>query len=275
LMDPVATTALYTAMIRARESTRSDRLFDDSLAGALAGPQGDELIAWMETISPGAADNPGILIRTRFFDDALERIVGESGVDQIVILAAGLDTRAFRLSLPPGIALFEIDRPELLDLKATRLTELGTVPRCRRVAIPADLSGDWSATLCASGFDRSRPAVWLAEGLSFYLTDAQLHHLLATLSVLVAPGSWLCVDVLSRSFLISPQLAGFVAMMAANDSPLQFGTDDPESLIRAHGWRPQVTQFGEPAANFGRWAMPTADGDDPRTPHGYLIIARQ
>lgn len=196
-------------------------------------------------------------------------------MDQIVVLAAGMDTRAFRLHLPPDATLFEVNRPEVLKVKASRLAELGAVARCRRVVIPADLSADWSATLGDSGFDRSRPAVWLAEGLSLYLTDAQVHQLLATLSELVAPGSWLCVDVLSHAFLISPRLAGFVAMMAANGSPLQFGTDDPEDLVRAHGWRPQVTQFGEPAANFGRWIMPTPYGDDPHIPQGYLIIARR
>lgn len=274
-MDPVATTALYTAMIRARESARPDRLFNDPLAGALAGPQGDELISWMEATSPGAADLSAIIIRTRFFDDALERIVGQSGVDQIVLLAAGMDTRAFRLSLPPGITLFEIDRTEVLDVKEPRLAELGAVPHCRRVAIPADLNGDWPAALCESGFERSRPAVWLAEGLLLFLTKTQVHQLLTTLGTLVTPGSWFCVDVLSRWFLISPQLAGFVAMFAAHGSPLQFSTDDPENLLRAHGWRPQITQYGEPAANFGRWTMPAAYGDDSNITYGYLIVARQ
>lgn len=268
-------TALYTAMIRARESVRPDRLFDDPLAGALAGPQGDELISWMEATSPGAADNPGVIIRTRFFDDALERIVAESGVNQIVLLAAGLDTRAFRLRLPPGLVLFEVDQIEVLNIKASRLVELGAVPRCRRVAIPADLSGDWSIALCESGFERSRPAVWLAEGLFHYLTDAQVHHLLTTLSELAAPGSWLCADVLSRWFVILPQLAGFVAMFAAHGSPLRFGTDEPENLVRAHGWRPQATPYGAPAANFGRWTMPAAYGDNSNIPYGYLIIAQQ
>lgn len=274
-MDPLATTALYTAVLRARESARPDRLFNDPFAGALAGPQGDELISWMEAISPGAADIPAILIRTRFFDDALERIVGQSGVDQIVLLAAGMDTRAFRLSLPPGSTLFELDQTEILNLKAARLAELGARPRCRRVTIPADLNGDWSTSLCESGFDRSRPAVWLVEGLALYLTDTQVHQLLATLSELAVSGSWLCVDVVSRWFLTSPQLAGFVAMFAANGSPLQFGTDDPENLVRAHGWQPQITQYGEPAANFGRWTTPEAYGNDPVAPYGYLIIARQ
>ncbi len=274
-MDPIAKTSLYTAMLRARESARPDRLFTDPFAETLAGPQGNDVLAWMEARSPGVSQNPVVPIRTRFFDGTLDRILGESEVDQLVILAAGLDTRAFRLRLPPDLALFELDRPEVLDLKASRLAQLNAVPRCRRVPIPVDLTGDWSATLQDGGFDRQRPAAWLVEGLTPYLTGDQVHHLLGTLSELAVAGSWLLADAVSGSFLTSPQLAGFLAMMAANGSPFRFGTDDPEGLVGVHGWRPQVTQFGEAGANFGRWIMPEGYRDDPDSPRGYLIVAHR
>lgn len=274
-MDPIAKTSLYTAMLRAQESARPDRLFSDPLAETLAGPQGNDVLAWMEARSPGAAQNPVIPIRTRFIDDTFERILGESGVDQLVILAAGMDTRAFRLPLPPDLALFELDRPEVLDLKAARLAQLNATPRCRRIPIPADLTGDWSTTLQDGGFDRQRPAAWLAEGLTPYLTDDQVHHLLDMLSELAAAGSWLLVDVFNHSFLTSPQMAGFRAMMAANGSPLLFGTDDPEGLMGSHGWQPQVTPLGEAGANFGRWTLPEGYHDDPHSPLGYLIVAKR
>lgn len=274
-MDPIATTGLYTAMLRARESARPDRLFSDTFAEALAGSQGNDVLAWMEASSPGASQNPVVPIRTRFFDDTLERILAESGVDQLVILAAGLDTRAFRLSLPPDLTLFELDQPEVLGLKAARLTQLTAVPRCRRVPIPANLTSDWSAALLDGGFDRQRPVVWLVEGLLQYLIEAQVHHVLGTLSELAAAGSWLLTDFIGHSFLTSPQLAGFLAMMAANGSPFHFGTDDPEGLIGEYGWRPQVTRFGEEGANFGRWIMPASYRDDPQSPHGYLIVAHR
>ncbi len=274
-MDPIATTGLYTAMLRARESARPDRLFSDPFAEALAGPQGNDVLAWMEARSPGASQNPVVAIRTRFLDNTLEHILGESGVDQLVILAAGLDTRAFRLPLPPDLVLFELDRPEVLDLKAARLAQLNTAPRCRRVPLPADLAGDWSASLQAGGFDRSRPAAWLVEGLLQYLTDAQAHHVLGTLSGLAVAGSWLLTDLVSHSFFTSPQLAGFLAMMAANGSPWHFGTDDPEGLMAMHGWRAEVTRFGEDGANFGRWIMPPGYRDDPNSPHGFLVVAHR
>jgi methyltransferase (TIGR00027 family) len=274
-MDPVATTGLSTAMLRARESARPDRLFSDPFAEALAGPEGSDVLAWMETRSPGISQDPVVPIRTRFFDGALERILSESGVDQLVILAAGMDSRAFRLPLPPELALFELDRPEVLDLKATRLEQLTAAPRCRRVPIPVDLTGNWAAPLQGGGFNRQRPAAWLAEGLLHYLTEAQVHHLLATLSELAVAGSWLLTDVIGHSSLTLPQVASFLTLMAENGSPFCFGTDDPDALMKAYGWRPQVTQFGEAGASFGRWTMPVTDRADPRSPDGYLIVARR
>lgn len=275
-MDPIGTTGLYTAMMRARESARPDRLFSDPFAEALAGPQGYDVLAWMEARSPGASHNPVIAVRTRFIDGTLERILGESGADQLVILAAGMDTRAFRLPLRSDLALFELDRAEVLDVKASRLAQLNATPGCRRVPIPVDLTGDWSVALQDAGFDGQRPAVWLMEGLTPYLTDAQVQHVLGTLTGLAVAGSWLVADIVGRSFLTSPQLAGFLAMMAENGSPFHFGTDDPEGLIGAYGWQPQVTRFGEPEANFGRCTLSEGYLDGPDSPpYGYLVVAHR
>lgn len=163
----------------------------------------------------------------------------------------------------------------MLDLKAARLAQLNAAPRCRRVPIPADLTGDWPAALQEGGFDPQRPAVWLAEGLTLYLTGKQVDHLLGTLGGLAVAGSWLLTDAISHTFLTAPQLAGFRAMMAENGSPFQFGTDDPEGLMAAYGWTSQVTRFGEPGANFGRWIMPEGYHDAPDSPHGYLIVAHR
>ncbi len=232
-MDPISTTGLYTAMLRARESARPDRLFSDPFAEVLAGPQGNDVLALLEASSSAGSPNPVIPIRTRFFDDALERILGELGVDQLVILAAGMDTRAFRLPLPPDLALYELDRTEVLDLKAARLAQTDAVPCCRRIPLPVDLTGEWSTTLQGGGFDRQRPSAWLVEGLTPYLTDDQVHHMLVTLSELAVAGSWLLADVIGHSLLTSSRLAGFRATMAANGSPFRFGTDDPEGLLGA------------------------------------------
>ncbi len=84
------------------------------------------------------------------------------------------------------------------------------------------------------------------------MTEVQAHHLLGTLSELAAAGSWLLTDIVGDSFLRSRYVADFLAMMAANGSPWRFGTDDPDALVERHGWRPQVTHFGEVGAAFGR-----------------------
>lgn len=229
----------------------------------------------MEVRSPGVSKSQAVPIRTRFYDDTLERILAQSGIDQLIILAAGLDTRAFRLSLPPELACFELDRAEILDLKASRLAQLNAVPRCRRVPISADLARDWSAALQNGGFDRQRPAIWLVEGLLYYLAETQVHHLLGTLSELTVLGSWLLADIVGQSFLISPHMTGFLAMMAANGSPWRFGTDDPEGLMTVYGWQPRVTQFGDDGANFGRWTLPVPDQEDTDAPRGYLVVAHR
>lgn len=274
-MDPVATTSLYTAMLRARESARPDPLFSDPFAEALAGPQGSELLAWMEARAPGVSEGQAVAIRTKFYDDTLGRILVQSGIDQLIFLAAGLDTRAFRLPLPPELTVFQLDRSEVLDLKAAALAQLDAVPRCRSVPIPADLAGDWPTALQDGGFDRQRPAIWFVEGLLYYLREAQVHHVLATLSERAAPGSWLLTDLIGQSFLSSPYMAGFLSMMAANGSPWQFGTDDPEGLMTAHGWQPRVTQYGADGANYGRWTLPVADREDMNSPRGYLVVANR
>lgn len=274
-MDPVATTSLYTAILRARESARPDSLFADPFAEALAGPRGNEMLAWMEARAPGVSQGQAVPIRTKFYDDALERILAQSGINQLVFLAAGLDTRAFRLPLPPDLTLFELDRSEVLDLKDRVLAQLNATPRCRRVPIPADLSRDWPESLQNGGFDQQRPSIWFLEGLLYYLSETKVHHLLGTLSELAVPGSWLFADIVGQSFLTSPHTAGFLAMMAANGSPWQFGTDDPEGLMAQHGWQPSITQFGDNGANYGRWTLPVTDRKDTDSPRGYLVVAHR
>ena len=118
-----------------------------------------------------------IAIRTRYFDDFLNRILQKDNLHQIVLLAAGLDTRAFRLNWPPTVRVFEIDQPAVLAYKEQILGAAGVHPICSRQAIALDLAGPWQAQLTASGFNSGQPAAWLLEGFLFYLPSAGGHAL--------------------------------------------------------------------------------------------------
>ncbi|GAA4845879.1 hypothetical protein GCM10025787_29930 [Saccharopolyspora rosea] len=151
-LDPVALTGRVTAALRARESARPDRLFDDPFAARLAGARGRELVAAFD------GDNQVIAVRTRLVDDEFARRTDE--FDQFAILAAGMDTRAYRLAFHAGTAVFEVDRPEVLALKERLLTappDPAPAPRCDRRTVGADLGADWSAPLRAAGFRPDRP----------------------------------------------------------------------------------------------------------------------
>src|SRR5689334_22050755 len=140
-MDPVSTTAFWMAAVRARESTRADRLFDDPLARDLAGPEGLDLMARMEA---GLPENPTLVIRHRFYDDALMRGLADREIGQVVILAAGMDTRAYRLNLP---TVFEIDRRAVLEVKHSRLAATTAQPAGKRIVVGVDLTGEWADEL--------------------------------------------------------------------------------------------------------------------------------
>lgn len=163
-----------------------------------------------------------------------------SGLGQVVLVAAGMDTRAFRLAWRPGTRLFEVERAEQLARKASRLAD--AVPACERICVVADLTADWLTALIAAGFAASEPTLWLLEGVVMYFTAEAVHALLAALSSASAPGSRLGVDMIGTAIAKQPHQP--------------FGCDDPAGLIEPFGWRCTVTQPGEPRARFGRWLHP-------------------
>jgi len=215
-----------------------------------------------------------VAIRTRFFDDFALRAV-QTGVRQIAMVAAGMDSRAFRLSWPEGIALYEIDRPELLQLKSEILTREKAQPRCRRIAVGADLEAEWVAPLIDAGFAPGEPSLWLAEGVFFYLEENSVHSILAGLSGVAAAGSWLGCDFVSASFLTSPWMSDALSSMAARGMPWRSGTDAPEALLAVHGWEAEVRQPGEPGISPERWPYPVLQRVFQRVPRSFLASARR
>src|SRR5215217_2017991 len=264
------------AAARARESRRPDALFDDPLAAAFAGREG---FAWLEGMEVARLwGGPGlyIVIRTRFFDDFLLSSCLSTGARQIVLLAAGMDARAFRISWPPQTRLYELDRPEVLAAKETVITRTGARPACERHAIGADLGRpSWSEALLEAGYEAREPSVWLVEGLLFYMSEAAVHLLLDAVRALASPGSRLSADLVNEELLRSPTLWPLLSTFAGRGLVGYFGANDPEALFAEHGWKAQATQPGEQGANFGRWPYPVARREVPNVPRIFLVRARR
>jgi methyltransferase (TIGR00027 family) len=127
-------------------------------------------------------------VRTKFFDEFFIDAT-QAGVRQAVILASGLDSRAYRLPWPDGTTVYEIDQPQVIEFKSRTLAELGATPTAHRRTVAIDLRDDWPAALRAAGFDPDQPTAWSAEGLLGYLPPEAQDRLLDTVTALSAPGS--------------------------------------------------------------------------------------
>lgn len=270
-MTGIAATARWTAAVRALESERADALFHDPWAALLAGDEGRTWAASraVEGLTP-------MVLRTRFFDDLVER-EARAGAAQVVLLGAGLDTRALRLRWPPGITVFELDRREVMQDKQEALRGAGASPRCaHHVCVDADLSDpDWPEWLVGAGLDRRAVCVWVAEGCLFYLPEPVVTALLERVSELSTAGSRLGFDIPNGAALTHPLTRPWVEMQAALGAPWLSTLDDPAAPLAALGWDATVTQFGEPDAAYGRWPYPVppiARGD---LPHHWLVTARR
>ncbi|WP_285031886.1 SAM-dependent methyltransferase [Mycolicibacterium sp. lyk4-40-TYG-92] len=264
----VANTGLLVAAIRADESRRPDRLFTDPFADRLAGETGRRLLA--EALAE-AGDRPTrqIVVRTRFWDEALLRAA--QSARQVVILAAGMDARAFRLPWPDGTTVYELDQPEVISAKAAALD--GEEPLCTRVAVGVDLTGDWTETLRSNGFADRQPTVWLIEGLLQYLDEAAVATVFERVDALSAGGSVLLYDVVGKTLLDAQLLAAVRQSMARNGAPWLFGTDQPGELAERHGWSAVVTDVAVPGNEWGRWFAPAVPMDVPAVPRGYFVEA--
>ncbi len=266
----LGSTACWTAAVRAQESAREGRLFDDPWAAALAGKEGAE---WIE---PRSADSVvPMVIRTRFFDDFLQRITLQSAIRQVVLMAAGLDTRAFRLNWPEGTRLFELDQSPVLKYKEQVLRSAGARPACERQTIEADLTGPWKERLVKAGFDAQHPSGWLLEGFLFYLPNESVMHLLDEVTSLAAPGSWMGFDVINSTMLTSPLTRQWVEMQANSGAPWVGTMDDPEGFLAARGWKASLTQAGAQDANYGRWPYPVIPTTMPDMPHNWFVIGQK
>ncbi|WP_236789320.1 SAM-dependent methyltransferase [Amycolatopsis sp. GM8] len=236
----VGKTALGVAVIRAHESRRADRLFDDPYAQAFVDALPDAFPQTADTTGIGATFVAHAAIRTRFFDDYL---LG-AGCAQVVLLAAGLDTRAFRLSWPPGTGLFELDLPDVLAFKEKVLAN--ATPRCARTVVCVDLRMDWTSALSEAGFDPGVKTAWLAEGLLTYLTADEARRLMTAVSELSAPGSTLALEhgsVPAQAWRLPAQYTSLWKGGLGDDAPEWFAS---------HGWQVRFTAFSDVAISYAR-----------------------
>jgi methyltransferase (TIGR00027 family) len=210
--------------------------------------------------------------RTAFFDQFFLDATA-AGVRQAVILAAGLDSRAWRLPWqrgePDGVTVYELDQPRVLQFKESTLREHGAEPACNRIAVPVDLRQDWPAALRRAGFDPAAPSAWSAEGLMPYLPAAAQELLFDRVQQLTVPGSRVAVEALGPRFL-DPEFRArrrermerIRALMAKlqpdreiprTDELWYFEErEDVGHWFRRHGWDVTVTPSDELMAGYGR-----------------------
>ena len=275
----IGETALGAAEMRAEESLRPDRLFEDPYAAAFvaaAPPLFPDL--------PAAIDDPeiaalrdafftDIVVRTRFYDEYVTTACAH-GCRQFVFLAAGLDTRAYRLSWPKGTQVFELDLPEVLAFKKRVLEAQAANPRCARIALAVDLRDDWAVQLRRAGFDADTATAWLAEGILAYLPNHDAERLLNTVSELSATDSQLACE--HNEFADDSTLTNARAIPAMHQLTSMWDgglNQDTAEWLRHRHWNVDTHDRGGLANRYGRQA-PTDSGTDlltatrpDRTPH--------
>ncbi len=266
-MEGVAATCLITAAARAQESDRADALFRDPWADLLAGDAGREFLRKQDEVLP--APTPIFAVRHRFFDDFVLE-AARRGLGQVVLVAAGVDTRAYRLDWPAETSLYEVDQPQVLSYKHAILDQAAARPRCTRIPVPGDLREDWPALLLQAGFRTEEATIWVAEGLLFYLPEDAARSLLKTIAALSAPQSVLATDTMSATMLGSDERRAWVRLYADAGAPFVFGTDRPAELMTECGWTPVIHLGRELGADYRR---PYPKPEHPGPPPGAIITA--
>ena len=211
LASSVGVTATMVASARA-VATRADHpIINDPFAELLVRAVGVDLLTRLATgeldaselndVHDGTTGSAGAMsrmadhmaVRTKFFDEFFVDATN-AGIKQAVILASGLDARAYRLAWPAGTVVYEVDQPQVIEFKTRTLAELGAAPTADRRVVAVDLRDDWPTTLRTAGFDPNQPTAWSAEGLLGYLPPEAQDRLLDTITELSAPGSRLATE---------------------------------------------------------------------------------
>lgn len=283
ITESVGATALGVAAARAAETESENPLIKDPFARVFLDAAGDGMwtmfgdatvLPELSETDPEAATRMRAMVefmatRTAFFDEFF-LAAADAGVRQVVILASGLDSRAWRLPWPDGTTVYELDQPKVLEFKSSTLQKHGAVPSSRRVEVAVDLRQDWPKALQAAGFDTSIPTAWSAEGLLRYLPASAQDLLLLRIHALSSPGSRLAANAPSKDS-ISPErvarereqmrrVSALAAKLLDTEMPdleeLWYAEErtDPAELLGERGWDVSVVTAADLMVRYGRSA---------------------
>jgi methyltransferase (TIGR00027 family) len=281
ITESVGATALGVAA-RAAATESDDPLISDPFARVFLDTVGDGVWNWFgapELPAEVVEAEPGLPLRMKsmvdyfasrtVFFDTFFLDATRAGIRQVVILAAGLDARAWRLPWPAGTTVYELDQHRVLDFKASTLREHGAEPTCHRVGVPVDLRQDWPKVLQHTGFDASAPSAWSAEGLLMYLPATAQELLFARVEGLAATGSRVGVEALAPNFADPAAIAQrrermerVRALMAEADPQREIPQteelwyfeerEDVGDWWRRRGWQVTETASDQLMAGYGR-----------------------
>jgi methyltransferase (TIGR00027 family) len=286
----VGSTAVMVAAARAFETEQPDALIRDPHAKLLVTNAGagvlweamldPSIAARVEALDPDSAAHIQHMrgyqaVRTHFFDTYFADAVA-AGIRQVVILASGLDSRAYRLDWPAGTTVYEIDQPEVLAYKSTTLAENGVTPSADRREVAIDLRQDWPAALRAAGFDPSVPTAWLAEGLLMYLPAEAQDRLFTLIGELSPAGSRVSAETAPAHAEERRQQMRERFRKVADELGLEETVDVGELMYRdehranvadwlnEHGWSARAQRSTDEMRRLGRWieSVPLADDKD-------------
>lgn len=283
----VGSTAVMVAAARAGETEREGALINDPYAKILVAGAGtgfwetlldQDVAAKIAEVDGEAAkifEHMGSYqaVRTHFFDEYFTE-AAKAGIRQIVILASGLDSRAYRLDWPAGTSVYEIDQPKVLEYKAETLAAHGAQPSAQRHEVAIDLRQDWPKALREAGFDDGQPTAWLAEGLLMYLPADAQDRLFELVTELSAPGSRIAAETAGvtaseRREEMRERFERFAAQFnmeqALNIQDLIYEDPDRADVadwLGTHGWRADGVHSLDEMRRLGRYVE--LDHDDTR-----------
>lgn len=280
LATSVGATATMVAAARAIATKAANPVIDDRFAEPLVRAVGVEFFTrWVAgDLKPADIDDndsswklermpDAMAARTRFFDSFF-RDAAQAGIRQAVILASGLDARAYRLAWPADMTVFEIDQPRVIEFKTATLAGLGASPTADRRTVAIDLRHDWPAALVEAGLDSTRPSAWIAEGLFGYLPPEAQDRLLDNITVLSAADSRLACEAVPDMSQVDIEHAREMMRKATakwrdHGLELEFADlgyegerSDVAAYLEALGWQSAGTPMSRLLAVNGLTAIP-------------------